>query len=395
MAQKANTCDPFASITIDKHDDALCFTCQDEADVLSEFEQADEHVKAAVDLHARPKLFFKEYIQWEKCGHRSHLRWTDIERDPEDQEYLVVSETGQCFGCANVPAHQLKRMKLGPEPWGFSFDEIEGVPGSSSASSAEQYSHPILSSSSSSAAVNASLTPPRTVLSPAEPPFRKTHLNEQHSDNDDPDNLYDASPQNSEYDESPDHTAAGNTDSTESEADFSDDDDDDNPESPEYDTTPHKNKHRQTHPDPHQTHLTSDPAPKLSAKKYVPASASDDDDNGIRKEEFASHQALLELINAHDAPPELAIRDYREVGHTTLAQAAIPDWSCSKGNVVSREEDFSVEARRRAARIVERAMEQQRLESTALGDQGGSGNSSGCENGTRKPWYTKFTSSAK
>jgi len=392
MAQTANTCDPFASITIDKHDDAICFDCQDEVDVLCQFEQADEDFKAAVDPMAGPKLFFKEYIQWEKCGHRSHLRWTDIERDRGHQEYIIISELGQCFGCASVPAHQLKRMKLGPDPWGFNFDNIEGVPGSSSTPGAEQSGHPALSSSTSSAvmALTASTRamrfvgrsePPSFLPHAAELPSGQAHLNEGHTDDDDPEDLYNPSPQESEDGKSQDQDAE-HADATESEGELSDD-----PDYPRYDTSRYKNKGRQGRSNEqsrerhhHRSHHRPQSEPE---SEPAPEQYPDSDDDS--EKELASYEALTELIDAHNAPPELAIQDYDASGYTTLSQPAIPDWS-SLPAVPTVSEDLSAEARAHAARMVVRAMASQ---SGDVKREEGGGNGGGSESGsgTKRPWY--------
>ncbi|KAL8943434.1 MAG: hypothetical protein Q9216_001072 [Gyalolechia sp. 2 TL-2023] len=58
-----------------------------------------------------PKLFFKRCIVWSRCGHHSHPRPSDIERDEGDPEYLHVEGLGNCFDCSAASPSIIAKMK--------------------------------------------------------------------------------------------------------------------------------------------------------------------------------------------------------------------------------------------------------------------------------------------
>ncbi|MCJ1228776.1 hypothetical protein MMC12_005439 [Toensbergia leucococca] len=88
-----------------------------------------------------PKLFFKERIHWPHCGHYSHPRYTDFERNADDPEYgITLTGIGSCHKCSEAPPSLLAEMKRSgklaqEDPWGAMSDEPEiGEGGSGSAS---------------------------------------------------------------------------------------------------------------------------------------------------------------------------------------------------------------------------------------------------------------------
>ncbi|KAL8930488.1 MAG: hypothetical protein Q9208_000672 [Pyrenodesmia sp. 3 TL-2023] len=115
--------------------DASCTKCKDEADE-TEFiqeemrkfaEQESLKPSAALPIRTRdpnaPRLYFKRCLVWTKCGHHSHPRPCEIERDEGDPEYLHVEGRGNCFDCSAAPASIITKMKQDgqydkEDPWG-------------------------------------------------------------------------------------------------------------------------------------------------------------------------------------------------------------------------------------------------------------------------------------
>lgn len=109
-----------------------CKDDEDEVDFIQEelrkfAEQESLKPSEAPRLRSRdpnaPKLFFKRCIVWSRCGHHSHPRPSDIERDAEDPEYLHVEGLGNCFDCSAATPSVIAKMKQNGEyekedPWG-------------------------------------------------------------------------------------------------------------------------------------------------------------------------------------------------------------------------------------------------------------------------------------
>ncbi|KAL8950444.1 MAG: hypothetical protein Q9222_003512 [Ikaeria aurantiellina] len=82
-----------------------------------------------------PKLYFKRCIVWTRCGHHSHPRSSDIERDEADPEYLHVEGRGNCFECSAAAPSTIALMKergnyQKEDPWG-AMSRVEVAEGSS------------------------------------------------------------------------------------------------------------------------------------------------------------------------------------------------------------------------------------------------------------------------
>ncbi|KAI4139014.1 MAG: hypothetical protein LQ341_004403 [Variospora aurantia] len=114
---------------------AKCTTCKDEEDeaefILEELQKFVERESldpsAAVPTRIRDpsalKLYFKRCLVWSKCGHHSHPRSSDIERDMDEPEFLYVEGIGNCFDCSAAPSSTIHKMKQSgdyskEDPWG-------------------------------------------------------------------------------------------------------------------------------------------------------------------------------------------------------------------------------------------------------------------------------------
>ncbi|KAL8721722.1 MAG: hypothetical protein Q9225_001672 [Loekoesia sp. 1 TL-2023] len=109
-----------------------CKDDEDETDFIQEelrkfAERESLNLSAAPTARSRdpnaPKLYFKRCIVWTRCGHHSHPRPSDIERDEGDPEYLHVEGIGNCFDCSAAPPSTIAKMKQNgdyekEDPWG-------------------------------------------------------------------------------------------------------------------------------------------------------------------------------------------------------------------------------------------------------------------------------------
>ncbi|KAL9597373.1 MAG: hypothetical protein Q9219_005182 [cf. Caloplaca sp. 3 TL-2023] len=108
-----------------KEDEEEMNFIQEEIQKLAERESLDPSaapVRRAHDPNA-PKLYFKRCIVWNRCGHHSHPRPSDIERDESDPEYLHVEGLGNCFDCSAAAPSTIAKMKENgdykkEDPWG-------------------------------------------------------------------------------------------------------------------------------------------------------------------------------------------------------------------------------------------------------------------------------------
>ncbi|KAI4173324.1 MAG: hypothetical protein LQ343_003035 [Gyalolechia ehrenbergii] len=109
-----------------------CKDDEDEADYIQEelrkfAEQESLNPSMTPMVRSRdpnaPQLFFKRCIVWTRCGHHSHSRPSDIERDEGDPEYLHVEGLGNCFDCSAASPSIIAEMKQNgdyekEDPWG-------------------------------------------------------------------------------------------------------------------------------------------------------------------------------------------------------------------------------------------------------------------------------------
>ncbi|KAL8872799.1 MAG: hypothetical protein Q9174_001630 [Haloplaca sp. 1 TL-2023] len=87
---------------------------------------------ARVHDPSAPKLYFKRCIVWSRCGHHSHPRPSDIEREADWPEYMPVEGIGHCFKCSAAPQYVIDDMKQNGEyekedPWGAMTEEDPGT----------------------------------------------------------------------------------------------------------------------------------------------------------------------------------------------------------------------------------------------------------------------------
>ncbi|KAL8907050.1 MAG: hypothetical protein Q9207_001662 [Kuettlingeria erythrocarpa] len=129
------------------HADTSCTKCKHAAD---EAEFIQEELRKFVERESlnpttpsptktrdpnAPKLYFKRCLVWTKCGHHSHPRPSDIERDEGDPEYMHVEGRGNCFDCSAAPTSTIVKMKQDgqyntEDPWG-AMTRVEIAEGSS------------------------------------------------------------------------------------------------------------------------------------------------------------------------------------------------------------------------------------------------------------------------
>ncbi|MCJ1424226.1 hypothetical protein MMC29_002113 [Sticta canariensis] len=136
-------CDKLEDKVID-HKSKKCRECQHLDDALKRIAEdaslAPEPKRGGAEVidPNRPKKYYKEYIKWNKCGHLSHPKWTDIERFDDGPEIgFEIEGYGRCHGCAEADPQTLRRMQKNgelekPDPWGFMEAEPEVTAGASS-----------------------------------------------------------------------------------------------------------------------------------------------------------------------------------------------------------------------------------------------------------------------
>ncbi|KAL8707523.1 MAG: hypothetical protein Q9220_007465 [cf. Caloplaca sp. 1 TL-2023] len=102
--------------------ESQCVRCKEDADEAEYMEEELRKLAVQESLQPSaapprtrdpnaPQLFFQRCIVWTRCGHHSHPRPSDIERDEGDPEYLHVTGRGNCFDCSAAAPLTIALMK--------------------------------------------------------------------------------------------------------------------------------------------------------------------------------------------------------------------------------------------------------------------------------------------
>ena len=114
------------------NDHQLCHDCLERDHLESALQQIAEDealrpvprtAKSPRDPNA-PKHYFimREWFPW--CGHYARYKWTDIEAEGDEDQYMDEQQYGSCYGCAEAHPATIKLMQQrgewegNPDPWG-------------------------------------------------------------------------------------------------------------------------------------------------------------------------------------------------------------------------------------------------------------------------------------